>query len=158
MRVLDRFMNLAGELVLSRNQLLRVLAEQSTTGSNIDTIVSGLDQVTTELQETIMQTRMQPIENVFNKFPRVIRDLSASLGKNITLKMEGTEVETDKTIVEAIADPLTHLVRNSCDHGIETPQVRAEAGKPDQGTVILCAFQKAGKVTSAGWFSLWWVT
>ncbi|MDG2223108.1 MAG: chemotaxis protein CheW [Rubripirellula sp.] len=145
-RVLDRLMNLAGELVLSRNQLLRVLGEQSTTGSNIDVIVSGLDQVTTELQETIMQTRMQPIGNVFNKFPRVIRDLSASLGKNITLKMEGTEVETDKTIVEAIADPLTHLVRNSCDHGIETPQVRAEAGKPDQGTVILRAFHKAGKV------------
>ncbi|MEM8670159.1 MAG: chemotaxis protein CheW [Planctomycetota bacterium] len=145
-RVLDRLMNLAGELVLSRNQLLRVLAEQSTNGSNIDAIVSGLDQVTTELQETIMQTRMQPIGNVFNKFPRVIRDLSASLGKNISLKMEGTEVETDKTIVEAIADPLTHLVRNSCDHGIEMPQTRVDAGKPAQGTVILRAFHKAGKV------------
>lgn len=145
-RVLDRLMNLAGELVLSRNQLLRVLAEQSTTGSNLDAIVSGLDQVTTELQETIMQTRMQPIGNVFNKFPRVIRDLSSSLGKNISLRMEGTEVETDKSIVEAIADPLTHLVRNSCDHGIEDPLARAAAGKPDQGTVVLRAFHKAGKV------------
>ena len=145
-RVLDRLMNLAGELVLSRNQLIRVLAKQSRSESNIDSIVSGLDQVTTELQEAIMQTRMQPIGNVFNKFPRVIRDLSASLGKNIALRMEGTEVETDKTIVEAIADPLTHLVRNSCDHGIESPAVRASCGKPESGTVVLRAFHKAGKV------------
>lgn len=145
-RVLDRLMNLAGELVLSRNQLLRVLGEKSSNGANIDSIVSGLDQVTTELQETIMQTRMQPIGNVFNKFPRVIRDLSSSLGKNITLQMEGVEVETDKTIVEAIADPLTHLVRNSCDHGIEDPAARASAGKTVEGTIILRAFHKAGKV------------
>lgn len=145
-RVLDRLMNLAGELVLSRNQLLRVLGEKKSIGSNIEAITSGLDQVTTELQETIMQTRMQPIGNVFNKFPRVIRDLSASLGKNITLIMEGNEVETDKTIVEAIADPLTHLIRNSCDHGIESPERRASAGKPVVGTVVLKAFHQAGKV------------
>ncbi|MFK8110755.1 MAG: chemotaxis protein CheW [Rubripirellula sp.] len=145
-RVLDQLMNLAGELVLSRNQLLRVLGEQASTGSNLDSITSGLDQVTTELQETIMQTRMQPIGNVFNKFPRVIRDLSSSLGKNIDLKMEGNEVETDKTIVEAIADPLTHLVRNSCDHGIETPDARASAGKNTTGKVLLRAFHQAGKV------------
>lgn len=145
-RVLDRLMNLAGELVLSRNQLLRLLGEKQTVGSNIDSIASGLDQVTTELQETIMQTRMQPIGNVFNKFPRVIRDLSATLGKNITLVMEGNEVETDKTIVEAIADPLTHLIRNSCDHGIESPAARASAGKSAVGTVILRAFHQAGKV------------
>lgn len=145
-RVLDRLMNLAGELVLSRNQLLRVLGESQSGGAAMDSIVSGLDQVTTELQETIMQTRMQPIGNVFNKFPRVIRDLSSTLGKSIDLKMEGTEVETDKTIVEAIADPLTHLVRNSCDHGIETPAARASAGKPESGTVVLRAFHQAGKV------------
>lgn len=145
-RVLDRLMNLAGELVLSRNQLLRVLGEKNNASNNIDAIASGLDQVTTELQGTIMQTRMQPIGNVFNKFPRVIRDLSATLGKNITLLMEGNEVETDKTIVEAIADPLTHLIRNSCDHGIESPTARASAGKPVVGTVVLRAFHQAGKV------------
>lgn len=145
-RVLDQLMNLAGELVLSRNQLLRVLGEQVNNGTNLDAITSGLDQVTTELQETIMQTRMQPIGNVFNKFPRVIRDLSATLGKNINLRMEGNEVETDKTIVEAIADPLTHLVRNSCDHGIETPDARASAGKNTTGQVLLRAFHQAGKV------------
>ncbi|MEM9586624.1 MAG: chemotaxis protein CheW [Planctomycetota bacterium] len=145
-RVLDRLMNLAGELVLSRNQLLRVLGEQTRNSSNLDSIAGGLDQVTTELQETIMQTRMQPIGNVFNKFPRVIRDLSSTLGKNISLKMEGTEVETDKTIVEAIADPLTHLVRNSCDHGIEDPNTRTAAGKPPGGNVFLRAFHQAGKV------------
>lgn len=145
-RVLDRLMNLAGELVLSRNQLIRVLNESNRSGNNLDAIVSGLDQVTTELQEAIMQTRMQPIGNVFNKFPRLIRDLSATLGKNINLTLEGTEVETDKTIVEAIADPLTHLVRNSCDHGIENPAKRASAGKRAEGTVVLRAFHKAGKV------------
>ncbi|TWT79104.1 Chemotaxis protein CheA [Planctomycetes bacterium CA13] len=145
-RVLDRLMNLAGELVLSRNQLLRALNEQSRSGTNLDAIANGLDQVTTELQTTIMQTRMQPIGNVFNKFPRVIRDLSASLNKQINLKMEGNDVEVDKTIVEAIADPLTHLVRNSCDHGIELPQDRIDAQKPAVGTVELRAFHQAGKV------------
>lgn len=145
-RVLDRLMNLAGELVLSRNQLLRVLGDYKQDRAGFDSIVSGLDQVTTELQEAIMQTRMQPIGNVFTKFPRVARDLSASLGKNIVLTMEGAEVETDKTIVEAIADPLTHLVRNACDHGIESPPARASAGKPVEGSVHLKAFHQAGKV------------
>ncbi len=145
-RVLDRLMNLAGELVLSRNQLLRVLSQPTPDRGNLDSIAGGLDQVTTELQETIMQTRMQPIGNVFNKFPRVVRDLASSLGKQIDLQLEGVEVETDKTIVEAIADPLTHLVRNSCDHGIEVPAVREAAGKPAAGTVLLRAFHQAGKV------------
>ncbi len=145
-RVLDRLMNLAGELVLSRNQLLRSLSLDVSRNAALDAIVGGLDQVTTELQETIMQTRMQPIGNVFNKFPRVIRDLSSTLGKQITLRMEGNEVEVDKTIVEAIADPLTHLIRNSCDHGIETPEVRVAAGKPESGDVLLRAFHQAGKV------------
>ncbi|MEM9368343.1 MAG: chemotaxis protein CheW [Planctomycetota bacterium] len=150
-RVLDRLMNLAGELVLSRNQLMQTLAaislkEDATRQSSLDKIALGLDQVTTELQETIMQTRMQPIGNVFNKFPRVIRDLSASLGKEIQLKTEGNEVETDKTIVEAIADPLTHLIRNSCDHGIESPDVRTASGKDATGSVVLKAYHQAGKV------------
>ncbi|TWT96237.1 hybrid sensor histidine kinase/response regulator [Neorhodopirellula pilleata] len=164
-RVLDRLMNLAGELVLGRNQLVQAVNAQSSSrnadqrrndskvarnsmdvSSKLDSIAANLDQVTTELQEAIMQTRMQPIGNVFNKFPRVIRDLSASLGKQITLRTEGNEVETDKTIIEAIADPLTHLVRNSCDHGVETPDVRVAAGKPANGTVVLKAYHQAGKV------------
>ena len=144
-RVLDGLMNLAGELVLSRNQLLRVLGEQET-GSNLDSIASGLDQVTTELQETIMQTRMQPIGNVFNKFNRVVRDLSGKLGKQCNLHVEGKEVEVDKTIVEAISDPLTHLVRNSVDHGVEMPEQRVASGKPRAGTLHLRAYHQSGKV------------
>ena len=145
-RVLDRLMNLAGELVLSRNQLLRAIDNRSSDESGLSPIAAELDQVTTELQEAIMQTRMQPIGNVFNKFPRVLRDLSAQLGKQVTLEMEGNEVEVDKTIVEAIADPLTHLIRNSVDHGVEAPEVRAAAGKPAEGLVRLRAFHQAGKV------------
>lgn len=145
-RVLDRLMNLAGELVLCRNQLLRVLGEHHSSTPQLDSIASGMDQVTTELQESIMQTRMQPIGNVFGKFPRIIRDLSSSLGKQINLSLEGTEVEVDKTIVEAIADPLTHLIRNSCDHGIELPADRVAAGKEAAGDVSLRAYHQAGKV------------
>jgi len=145
-RVLDRLMNLAGELVLSRNQLLRAIDHYAKDESSLSPIAAELDQVTTELQEAIMQTRMQPIGNVFNKFPRVLRDLSAQLGKHVTLVMEGNEVEVDKTIVEAIADPLTHLIRNSVDHGIESPEVRAAAGKVAEGVVRLRAFHQAGKV------------
>lgn len=145
-RVLDRLMNLAGELVLSRNQLLRAIDNRSHDESGLSPIVAELDQVTTELQEAIMQTRMQPIGNVFNKFPRVLRDLSAQLGKQVSLEMEGNEVEVDKTIVEAIADPLTHLIRNSVDHGVEGPEVRSAAGKPIEGLVRMRAFHQAGKV------------
>lgn len=145
-RVLDRLMNLAGELVLSRNQLLRAIDHRSHDESGLSPIAAELDQVTTELQEAIMQTRMQPIGNVFNKFPRVLRDLSAQLGKHVTLEMEGSEVEVDKTIVEAIADPLTHLIRNSVDHGVESPEVRAAVGKTPEGLVRLRAFHQAGKV------------
>jgi two-component system chemotaxis sensor kinase CheA len=145
-RVLDRLMNLAGELVLSRNQLLRAIDDRGQDGSTLSPIAAELDQVTTELQEAIMQTRMQPIGNVFNKFPRVLRDLSAQLGKQVSLEMEGNEVEVDKTIVEAIADPLTHLIRNSVDHGVESPEIRVAAGKPAEGLVKLKAFHQAGKV------------
>lgn len=145
-RVLDRLMNLAGELVLSRNQLLRTIGNSRTRTAALDSIAAGLDQVTTELQETIMQTRMQPIGNVFGKFPRVIRDLSSQLGKQVRLEMEGNEVEVDKTIVEAIADPLTHLIRNSADHGVERPDVRRAAGKAEEGVVRLRASHQAGKV------------
>lgn len=142
--VLDRLMNLAGELVLARNQLL-----QTINGNNTDAmplIATQLDQITTSLQEAIMQTRMQPLGNTFNKFPRIVRDLSHKLGKECELTLEGNEVELDKSILEAITDPLTHLIRNSVDHGVEMPAERAAAGKPEVGQVTLRAFHQAGKV------------
>jgi two-component system chemotaxis sensor kinase CheA len=142
--LLDRLMNLAGELVLSRNQLL--LAVSNGVREGLDGIASRVDQVTSELQETIMQTRMQPIGTIFGRFPRVVRDLSAKLKKECQLVIEGNEVEVDKTIVEAMGDPLTHLIRNSVDHGIETPDVRLKKGKNRAGTIRLRAFHQAGKV------------
>ncbi len=142
--VLDRLMNLAGELVLGRNQLLQTV--NSTDGTSMQAVAARLDQVTSELQEAIMQTRMQPIGNVFNKFPRVVRDLSAKLGKQCNVVMEGGEVEVDKTIIEAIGDPLTHMVRNSVDHGIEMPETRMASNKEPSGTVTLRAYHQAGKV------------
>ena len=142
--VLDSLMNLAGELVLGRNQLMQTLGSKSHEG--IDAVAARLNQVTTELQEAIMRTRMQPIGNVFSKFPRVVRDLSAKLGKQCDVQMEGKEVDVDKTILEAIGDPLTHLVRNSIDHGIESPEVRSSRGKNPVGAVALRAYHQAGKI------------
>lgn len=142
--LLDTLMNLAGELVLSRNQLL-----QGISSSNVKaTEVSGqrIDMITSELQEAIMKTRMQPIANILNKFTRVVRDLSQQLGKTIELEIEGKDVELDKTILESINDPLTHLVRNSVDHGIETPMEREQMGKEPTGTIVLKAFHEAGQV------------
>lgn len=142
--VLDSLMNLAGELVLGRNQLIQALNTEAHVG--IEAVASRLDQVTTELQEAIMRTRMQPIGAVFSKFPRVVRDLSAKLGKQCDVVMDGKEVDVDKTILEAIGDPLTHLVRNSIDHGVERPDVRVAANKPATGTIHLKAYHEAGKV------------
>ncbi|PID78060.1 MAG: hybrid sensor histidine kinase/response regulator [Deltaproteobacteria bacterium] len=142
--LLDNLMTLAGELVLSRNQLMQGL--NSSNQYNIESASQRIDMITSELQEAIMQTRMQPISNVFNKFTRVVRDLSKSLGKEIALNLEGKEVELDKTIIEAINDPLTHLVRNSVDHGIETPRERELAGKKPEGTINLKAYHEAGQV------------
>ncbi len=117
--ILDRLMNLVGELVLARNQILQYSPAQS--DSTFIATSQHLNLVTTELQEGVMKTRMQPIGNIWSKFPRVVRDLSMAVGKKIRLEMEGKETELDKTLIEAIKDPLTHIVRNSCDHGIETP-------------------------------------
>lgn len=142
--VLDRLMNLAGELVLSRNQLVQAVAKDEKTA--LTTATGGLNQVTSELQEAIMRTRMQPVGNVFGRFPRLVRDLSAKLSKQVELHIEGKEVEVDKTIIEAIGDPLTHIIRNSVDHGIETPAVRTANGKAPAGTVRLMAYHQAGKV------------
>lgn len=142
--VLDRLMNLAGELVLSRNQLLQASGKEDRRA--LESACGRIDMVTSELQDAIMQTRMQPIGTVFGKFTRVVRDLSQQLGKKCELVIEGKDVELDRTIIEAIGDPLTHLVRNSMDHGLEKPEVRAQAGKNPVGTVTLAARHQEGKV------------
>jgi two-component system, chemotaxis family, sensor kinase CheA len=142
--LLDQLMTLAGELVLSRNQLLQSMASSDTRGSEV--AGQRIDLITSELQEAIMLTRMQSIGNVFNKFPRVVRDLARDLGKQIELSLEGQDVELDKTIIEAIGDPLTHLVRNAVDHGIESPDDRKRAGKKPVGQIFLRAYHEAGQV------------
>ena len=142
--LLDSLMNLAGELVLSRNQLLQTIGSDDL--RNAEAVGQRIDLITSELQEAIMLTRMQPIGNVFNKFPRVVRDLAKKLNKTIDLTIVGKDVELDKTIIESINDPLTHLVRNSVDHGIEMPADRKKIGKPENGLVILKAYHEAGQV------------
>ncbi len=143
-QLLDSLMNLAGELVLSRNQLLQAVGAGDQ--HQLEVISQRIDMITSDLQEAIMLTRMQPVGNIFNKFPRVVRDLARKLGKEVELKLEGKDVELDKTIIEAISDPLTHLVRNAVDHGIESPDERVRAGKDPKGTVILRAYHEAGQV------------
>lgn len=142
--ILDRLMNLAGELVLGRNQLLQVIENKEL--GNLESAGNRVDQITSELQEAIMHSRMQPVSNLFSKFPRIVRDLGGSLGKQCDLHTEGNEVELDKTIIEAIGDPLTHLIRNSVDHGVERPDDRLAAGKPATGRVCLSASHRAGRV------------
>lgn len=142
--VLNRLMNLAGELVLGRNQLLQTVGTNDSRA--LDSVATRISQVTSELQEAVMQTRLQPIGNVFNKFNRIVRDLSSKLGKQCQLTVEGQDVELDKTIIEAIGDPLTHLIRNSVDHGIELPEQREAAGKKVVGSIGLNAFHQEGKV------------
>ncbi|WP_045212296.1 hybrid sensor histidine kinase/response regulator [Desulfonatronovibrio magnus] len=142
--LLENLMNLAGELVLSRNQLMQAISTKD--DHSMGLAGQRIDLVTSELQEAIMLTRMQPVANIFNKFPRVVRDLSQDLGKDIDLILEGKDVELDKTIIEGLSDPLTHLVRNSADHGVEMPDARVAAGKKPQGKIILKAFHAAGQV------------
>ncbi|CAG0897880.1 unnamed protein product [Cyprideis torosa] len=142
--LLDQLMNLAGELVLSRNQLLQTIGTDDLRSA--ETVGQRIDLITSELQEAIMLTRMQPIGNVFNKFPRVVRDLAKKLGKQVCLEIIGKDVELDKTIIESISDPLTHLVRNSIDHGIEGGQERIAKGKGETGKVQLKAYHEAGQV------------
>ncbi len=137
-------MNYSGELVLARNQLLQALASNNKTAS--DRIASRINIVTSELQEAVMHTRLQPIGNVFAKFTRVVRDLAKKLGKECNLEIEGSDVDLDRKIIQAIGDPLTHLVRNAVDHGIEKPQVRSAAGKAPQGKIRLIAKHQGGTV------------
>ena len=142
--LLDKLMNLVGELVLARNQLLQHTADGG--DSNLASAGQRLNLITTELQEGVMKTRMQPIGNIFSKFPRVVRDLAVLCSKKIRVEMEGEGTELDKTIIEAIKDPLTHVVRNSADHGIERPEVREAAGKPAEGVLTLRAYHEGGQV------------
>ncbi len=142
--LLDQLMNLVGELVLARNQILQF--GTSAKDAAVASASQRLNLITTELQEGVMKTRMQPIGNVWNKLPRIVRDLSVSCGKQVKIEMEGTETELDRTIIEAIKDPLIHIVRNSVDHGIESPETRTSRGKTAAGTLFLRAFHEGGKV------------
>ena len=142
--LLDKLMNLVGELVLSRNQIMQFAANHE--DSTFMATTQHLNLVTGELQEGVMKTRMQPIGNVWNRFPRVVRDLAVACGKQVRVEMEGAETELDRTIIEAIKDPMTHLVRNSVDHGIESPQDRVAAGKPAEGRLYLRAYHEGGQV------------
>jgi len=141
---LDDIMNMVGELVLVRNRLQR-LGDQSE-DEQMHKAVANLDVVTTDLQAAVMQTRMQPIKKVFGRFPRVVRDLARSLKKEINLVMHGEDTDLDKNLVEALSDPLVHLVRNSVDHGIESPAERERAGKPRVGTITLSAEQEGDHI------------
>ncbi|MGZ3650561.1 MAG: hybrid sensor histidine kinase/response regulator [Bdellovibrionota bacterium] len=142
--LLDRLMNLVGELVLVRNQVLQFKAKNESL--EFLNLSQGLDAVATELQCEVMKTRMQPINSVVGKFQRVVRDLAKDLGKKIDLTLEGADTEVDKTLLEAIRDPLTHLIRNSCDHGIEGPEERKAANKPENGHVLLRSYHEGGQV------------
>ena len=142
--LLDKLMTLAGELVLTRNALLKKTTERDMDG--MAGITQRVDGVTSELQEAIMATRMQSVGTVFTKFKRVVRDLAQKLGKHIDLVIEGEDVELDRSIIEAISDPLTHLVRNAVDHGLETPEQRTAAGKKPTGRLLLAASHEAGQV------------
>ncbi len=142
--LLDSLMNLAGELVLSRNQLIKAIAAKDQKNTQI--VGKRVDTITNDLQKVIMLTRMQPIGTLFNRFPRIVRNLSRELGKETELAIEGAEVELDRTLLEAMADPLNHLIRNAVDHGIETADVRKRNGKVETGKITLRAFNEAGQV------------
>ena len=142
--LLDKLMTLVGELVLGRNQLLQI--SNNVEDAGLQAVSQRMNLIATELQEEVMKTRMQPIGNIWGQFPRTVRDVALGCGKQVNIEMEGKETELDKTIIEAIKDPLTHLVRNSVDHGIELPEDRLKAGKDPTGRLILRAFHEGGQV------------
>lgn len=144
--LLDDLLNMVGEMVLRRNQLLRIAQNTGKDVFQLDVVAQGIDILTTNLQEKVMKTRMQPVANVFNKFPRIVRELSRKLGKEVELEMAGLSVELDRSIIEALIDPITHLVRNALDHGIESPQVRVAGNKPPDGKLVLHAYHESGRV------------
>ena len=140
--LLNRMMNLVGELVLTRNQVLQATSSDP----NMTLLSRRLDMVTADLRESVMKARMQPVSNIFSKMPRIVRDLSQSLGRRVRLQVEGQDTELDKSLLEAIKDPLTHAVRNALDHGIELPEVRRAAGKDPEGALKLRAAQEGSHV------------
>jgi two-component system chemotaxis sensor kinase CheA len=142
--ILDRLMNMVGELVLTRNQLIQLTQAQE--DSVFFAPVQQINRVTTDLQEAVMKTRMQPVGSAWGKLPRLVRDLCQATGKKIELEIHGAETELDRQICQAIQDPLTHMIRNSADHGIEMPEARRRAGKPEHGTVRLNAYHEGGHV------------
>jgi two-component system, chemotaxis family, sensor kinase CheA len=141
---LDQLMTIVSELVLTRNQLLEVLRRHDESEFNVP--LQRLSNVTTQVQQEVMKTRMQPIGNAWQKLPRIVRDLSAELGKDIGLEVQGADTELDRQVLDLVKDPLTHLVRNCADHGIETPDERSAAGKPGRGTIRLSASRQGGYV------------
>ncbi|HEX3115219.1 MAG TPA: chemotaxis protein CheA, partial [Bradyrhizobium sp.] len=141
---LEHLMTMVSELVLTRNQLLEISRRHEDTEFKVP--LQRLSNVTAELQEGVMKTRMQPIGNAWQKLPRIVRDLSGELGKQIELEMHGADTELDRQVLDLIKDPLTHMVRNSADHGLETPSERAACGKPEQGTIRLSAYHEGGHI------------
>jgi two-component system chemotaxis sensor kinase CheA len=137
-------MTMVSELVLTRNQLLEIVRRHD--DSEFKTPLQRLSNVTAELQEGVMKTRMQPIGNAWQKFPRIVRDLCNELGKKIELELQGAETELDRQVLDLIKDPLTHMLRNSADHGLETPAERRAAGKPEHGTIRLSAYHEGGHI------------
>ena len=150
--ILEELINMVSELVLTRNQLLQLVRAEET--SSLKTPLQRLNRIVSDLQDSVMKTRMQPIGNAWAKLPRIVRDLSSELKKKINLEMEGEDTELDRQVLELIKDPLIHMVRNSCDHGIETPELRAAAGKKEAGTIRVKAYHEGGfviiKITDDG--------
>jgi two-component system chemotaxis sensor kinase CheA len=144
--LLDTLMRMVGELVLARNQLVSHMEENDNKDTSLTRSAQRLSLVTSELQEQVMKTRMQPVDSVWSKLPRVVRDLARQCGRQVRLEMEGRDTELDRSVLEAIKDPLTHLVRNAVDHGIEPPDVRVANGKPAEGMLKLRAYHEAGQV------------
>jgi two-component system chemotaxis sensor kinase CheA len=142
--LLDKLMNLAGELVLGRNQMRQLL--ENSTQAGVKAVLQNLDLVTSEMQENIMNTRMQPIRVLFDRMPRLVRDIAHKLGKKVELETIGGDVELDRSIIEALADPMTHMLRNALDHGLEDPKGRAVLGKRDVGRVWVRAYHERGRV------------
>jgi two-component system, chemotaxis family, sensor kinase CheA len=140
--LLEKQMNLVSELVLLRNRLLQIATE--TNERNLNGAVHGLNYVTSELRKNVMKTRMQPVSQLFDKLPRIVRDVSKDLGKKIKLETQGGDTELDKTLLEAIKDPVTHILRNSMDHGLESPEIRLQKGKPEEGALRIRAFHEGG--------------
>jgi len=144
---IDAMVNLVGELVITQSMLSMIGQDvEGQVGERLQLAIDELQRNTREIQESVMSMRMLPLTATFNRFPRLVRDLAGKLGKQVELVLQGGSTEIDKSLIEKIVDPLTHLVRNSIDHGIETPEKRAAAGKPEKGTVILSAEQKGGSI------------